>query len=112
VSVALVEFSGGSQFNATSKKEASDINKLYENLKVMIENIPESIPSKVYCVRYYDNNIYFEHLFKHQSKYIRHIDCSFRCPTTIRLIKSFIKEIPKLLQWKDAVVNQTLEYDE
>jgi hypothetical protein len=55
VSVALVEFSGGCQFNATVRKEASDINKLYPSLKVMIDKTPESIPSKAYCTRYHSN---------------------------------------------------------
>lgn len=41
VSVALVEFSGGCQFNVTARKEASDINKLYQGVKVMIDKIPE-----------------------------------------------------------------------
>jgi hypothetical protein len=55
VSVALAEFSGGCQFNATTSKEVSDINKLYQCLKLMIDKIPESIPPNVYCVRYYGN---------------------------------------------------------
>lgn len=54
VSLGLVAFSGGSpQFNATARKEASDVNKLYQSLKVVIDIPPESIPSEVYCIRYY-----------------------------------------------------------
>jgi hypothetical protein len=59
-----------------------------------------------------DNCVNFEHLYKYQDKYIRNIDCSFKCPTTARLIKSYIKKVPKMLQWKEAVVNQTLKYDD
>lgn len=52
VSVALVEFSGGSNDKTSTIKESSDIEKLYTKMLKVI-NDTDPIPKALYCVRFY-----------------------------------------------------------
>jgi hypothetical protein len=82
---ALVKFSGGLK-NASGTKELNDIEKFYENMLKLLENIPESKQKRVFRARFYgrisllltlqcahtnfstnlDKHIYFEQLVQHK----------------------------------------------
>lgn len=57
-----------------------------------------------------DNNIYFEQLFLHHGNYFREVYSSFACPTTPRLLVQYLKQVNNTLRWKEAVINQTLQF--
>ncbi|PHZ12555.1 uncharacterized protein RHIMIDRAFT_282526 [Rhizopus microsporus ATCC 52813] len=76
----------------------------------IVNKISKDVPKKFFSARCYDNTIYFEELFMHKDKCIRQIHSSFKSPTTIRLVIEYVSHIPKLLQWKEAVINQCLNF--
>ncbi|KAG1166478.1 hypothetical protein G6F36_012928 [Rhizopus arrhizus] len=112
MSPVLIDFSDGTKVNNTINKESSDINKLYLNMMNVIAGLPANVFKKTFCACFYDDKIYFEELFIHKQKYYRKTHTSFRCPTTPRLLIEYIKQIVKILQWKEAIVNLTLEFEE
>lgn len=63
VSPALVEFAGGLNDNTPSRKNSNDIKKLYEN---MIKMMQDTSADKMFCMRYYNHQIFFEKLIKHE----------------------------------------------
>ncbi|KAI9274151.1 hypothetical protein EDC94DRAFT_121087 [Helicostylum pulchrum] len=71
VSTCLIEFAGGIQCNSISTKEKSDTTKLYKNMKKIIKNLPDNIPKRVYCVRFFDSSLFFEELFMFENKFYR-----------------------------------------
>ncbi|KAF7720647.1 hypothetical protein EC973_006740 [Apophysomyces ossiformis] len=107
VSIALVEFSGGFNDKTSTIKESWDIEKLYTKM-LKIFNDTDPIPKAMYCVRFYANVMYFEKLCKYRGSMVRSTITSFVVPTTPRLVKKYVEQIPDLLAWKDDVVNQTL----
>ncbi|KAI7906510.1 uncharacterized protein BX663DRAFT_427493, partial [Cokeromyces recurvatus] len=111
-SPVLVEFPGGSKVNATINKEAYDINKLYSNMISIIADLPDNISKTMFCARFYDDNIYFEELFAFEESYFRKIRMSFCCSTTPRLLVNFTSQIPQILRWKEAVINQKLQFQD
>ncbi|PHZ09141.1 uncharacterized protein RHIMIDRAFT_264085 [Rhizopus microsporus ATCC 52813] len=78
----------------------------------VVASLPSSVSKKLFCARFHDGKICLEELFVHKRKYYRKIHTSFRCPTTPRLLIEYIKQITKILQWKEAIVNLTLEFEE
>ncbi|CAO3644771.1 unnamed protein product [Cunninghamella blakesleeana] len=110
ISTLLIEFSGGINNNNMASKEKNDITKIYKNLLTMLKTIPNNVDQHVFCARYYDNSIYFEQLHYHNNMYIRNQCASFICPTTPRLLIHYIMEIPNILKWKEAIVNQALQF--
>ncbi|KAI9242998.1 hypothetical protein EDC94DRAFT_591216 [Helicostylum pulchrum] len=104
VSTCLIEFAGGIQCNSTSTKEKSDTTKLYKNMKKIIINLPDNIPKRIYCVRFFE-------LFMLENKFYRNEHAKIVCPTTLELMKKYVEAVPKLFSWKHAVLNQTLEFN-
>ncbi|KAI7906635.1 uncharacterized protein BX663DRAFT_466708 [Cokeromyces recurvatus] len=68
--------------------------------------------TKCLCLIDLDNCIYFEELFVFKQNYFRKIHVSFHCPSMPRLLIKHIKQISKMLQWKEAVINQTLQFQD
>lgn len=53
IATCLIELSGGIHSNSSGAKEKFDTTKLYKNMKVLLLNLPDSIPKKVFCVRFF-----------------------------------------------------------
>ncbi|KAI8081089.1 hypothetical protein BDF21DRAFT_462743 [Thamnidium elegans] len=95
ISVALMEFSGGSNDKTSSIKESCDIEKLYTKMLKVIDDT-DHIPKAMYCVRFYANVMYFEKLCEYRGAMIRDIVTSFGIPTTPRLVKKYAQQVPAL----------------
>ncbi|KAG2231473.1 hypothetical protein INT48_008801 [Thamnidium elegans] len=95
ISVALMEFSGGSNDKTSSIKESCDIEKLYTKMLKAIDDT-DHIPKAMYCVRFYANVMYFEKLCEYRGAMIRDIVTSFGIPTTPRLVKKYAQQVPAL----------------
>ncbi len=52
--------------------------------------------------------IYFEKLLIFDDTMYRKIDATMEIPNTPRKLKAFIKEIPSILAWKEAVTSHAL----
>ncbi|PHZ10005.1 uncharacterized protein RHIMIDRAFT_293954, partial [Rhizopus microsporus ATCC 52813] len=52
ITTALVELSGGLK-KVSGTKELNDIEKFYENMLQLFDNIPESKQKRVFCARFY-----------------------------------------------------------
>lgn len=128
VSLILIEFSGGVSSNNTSIKKQSDTSKLYNMMKVF-EYLPETIKKQVFAIRFFsnassnifyqsillftnpyyydsiDNGVHFEQSLFHKDNYIHSQRACIICPTMPRLLLDYVKEVPNLMKWKDAIVN-------
>ncbi|KAG1181275.1 hypothetical protein G6F36_010002 [Rhizopus arrhizus] len=109
VTTTLVEFSGGLK-QTSNTKECKDVLKLYRNLLKILESIPSNIKKQAFCVRFYDEWMHFEHLVKINKDYIRNTVVSFQCPSNARLLVEYVKRIPMIFAWKEAIVTQALEF--
>ncbi|KAL9542031.1 hypothetical protein MBANPS3_008811 [Mucor bainieri] len=110
VTPGLIEFSGGINDGTTSSKEAHDIHKLYACLKkIMIDTNVDII----FAMRCYDNTsdhqIYFKKLVKYEDKLYRLIDVEAQIPNTPRKLVAYLKKIPDMIAWRQAVVNSVLQ---
>ncbi|RCH81410.1 hypothetical protein CU097_003658 [Rhizopus azygosporus] len=88
-SAGLIEFSGGGvqrpNFNQSS-----------------------SAARQTFCMRYYNKRIYFEKLTIYKKMLFRTIHATIETPTSPRKLVEFVKEIPNMLAWKEAVVDHTV----
>lgn len=131
-STALIELSGGIKVNATMKKEALAITKLYISIIKIIGTLPENITKKIFYARFYGNCSITTRLhwtntiyifiqtttptlksclyMTNEEIYFRKVYLSFRCPTTPRLLVDYIRHIPELLKGKAAVIKQILKF--
>ncbi|KAG1165208.1 hypothetical protein G6F36_013442 [Rhizopus arrhizus] len=109
VTTTLVEFSGGLK-QTSNTKECKDILKLYRNLLKIVESIPSSMKKQAFCVRFYDEWMHFEQLIKINEDYIRNTTVSFQCPSNARLLVDYVKKVPMIFAWKEAVITQALEF--
>lgn len=57
-----------------------------------------------------DEWMHFEHLVKINKDYIRNTVVSFQCPSNARLLVEYVKRIPMIFAWKEAIVTQALEF--
>ncbi|GAA5809211.1 hypothetical protein MFLAVUS_002616 [Mucor flavus] len=62
ISSGFIEFSGGSNGASTSDKEHNDIMKLYSKMVDVLNVYPPHVNKEIFCMRYYDNTIFFEKL--------------------------------------------------
>ncbi|KAG0930096.1 hypothetical protein G6F57_012031 [Rhizopus arrhizus] len=98
ISPGLVEFSGGINDRTSCLKNTKDIEKLYSN---MMKVMKDSKADKMFCMRCYGLNIYFEKLVKSDGVMYITIDVNMEIPTTPRKLVAYINKIPKIL----AVIN-------
>ncbi|CEP10658.1 hypothetical protein [Parasitella parasitica] len=105
ISPGLIEFSGGINDKTSSRKNSKDIEKLYSS---MIKVMKDAKTDRMFCVRCYGHYIYFEKLLIFDDTMYRKIDATMEIPNTPRKLKAFIKEIPSILAWKEAVTSHAL----
>ncbi|RCH88287.1 hypothetical protein CU097_011211 [Rhizopus azygosporus] len=79
-------------------------------MKVLLLNLPDTIPKKMFCVRFFDPLIFFEELFMLKGNFYKVIHATFVYPTTPQLLKDFVQGVSKLFAWKQAVLSQTLKF--
>ncbi|KAL0088350.1 hypothetical protein F4703DRAFT_1915457 [Phycomyces blakesleeanus] len=103
---ALVEFSGGINDHTSLHKNSNDIKKLYFNMaKIMTETKTESL----FCIRFYGHTIFFEKLVKYEDNMYRIVDATIEVPNTPRKLVAFIKKIPLIVAWKQAVIDYVID---
>ncbi|KAG1580223.1 hypothetical protein G6F48_010595 [Rhizopus delemar] len=101
----LVEFSGGINDKTSSLKYTKDIGKLYSN---MIKAMVDSKADKMFCIRCYGHHIYFEKLVNADGVMYRTVDVNMEIPTTPRKLIAYINEIPRMLAWKQTLINHAI----
>ncbi|KAG1294838.1 hypothetical protein G6F66_004867 [Rhizopus arrhizus] len=106
ISPVLIEFSGGINDKTSSHKNSKDIEKLYRNMIKIMNDIKTD---RMMCMRCYDHHIHFERLIKFDGTMYRKIDATIEIPNTPRKLKAYIKEIPKIFAWKQAVTNHMID---
>jgi hypothetical protein len=98
----------------------------------VFEYLPETVKKQVFAIRFFsnassnifyqpillftnpyyydsiDNGVHFEQSLFHKDKYIHPQRACIICPTTPRLLLDYVKEVPNLMKWKDAIVNNML----
>ncbi|KAG1493987.1 hypothetical protein G6F47_007703 [Rhizopus delemar] len=82
----LFAFSGGCNDKTSKIKEGCDISKLYSKMVDTIKDLPSVVSKEMYCVRFFDNQIYSEQLIEHHDTKFRNICVSLICPTSLRLL--------------------------
>ncbi|CAO3677301.1 unnamed protein product [Rhizopus microsporus] len=108
-SAGLIEFSGGGCNDQTSStKNQRDITKLYSKLMKVLDSQSSSAARQTFCMRYYNKRIYFEKLTIYKKMLFRTIHATIETPTSPRKLVEFVKEIPNMLAWKEAVVDHTV----
>ncbi|ORE16028.1 hypothetical protein BCV71DRAFT_272711 [Rhizopus microsporus] len=105
ISTGLIEFSGGINDKSSSRKNSKDIEKLYSN---MIKVMKNAKTNRMFCMRCYGHYIYFEKFFIFDDTMYKRIDATMEISNTPRKLKAFIKEIPSILAWKEAVISHDL----
>lgn len=108
IAPVLIEFSGGINDKTSSRKNSNDIEKLYRN---MAEIMKDTDTDQMFCMRCYGLNIYFEKLHKYDGVMYRSITANIEIPNTPRKLKAFIQEVPKILAWKQSVINYAIDLD-
>lgn len=103
VSSTLVEFAGSVNDNTSSLKNSNDIKKLYVN---MIKIMKDTGADKMFCMRCYDHQIFFEKLIKYDGAMYRIINANIEVPNTPRKLLAYLKEIPSIFAWKHGIINQ------
>ncbi|KAG1289377.1 hypothetical protein G6F65_000201 [Rhizopus arrhizus] len=106
ICLGLIEFSGGINDKTSSRKNSKDIEKLYSS---MIKVMKDAKTNRMFCMRCYGHYIYFEKLLIFDDTMYRKIDATMEIPNTPRKLKAFIKEIPSILAWKEAVGEEESE---
>ncbi|KAI8330396.1 hypothetical protein EDC96DRAFT_548954 [Choanephora cucurbitarum] len=110
ISPGFVEFSGGTNSNTTLTKERHDIKKLYSKIIDVISQYPPNIRKSSFCIRFYENTIFFEELSVYKKAMFRIQHVAVRIPTTVRLLIKFTDEIPKIIAWRNAVVKHVEQF--
>lgn len=108
-SACLIEFSGGCNDQTSSTKNQRDITKLYSKLIKVLDGQSSSAARQTFCMRYYNKRIHFEKLIIYKKMLFRIIHATIETPTSPRKLVEFVKEIPNILDWKEAVVEHTVE---
>ncbi|KAI8883038.1 hypothetical protein K501DRAFT_294854 [Backusella circina FSU 941] len=103
VSPALVEFAGSVNDNTSNRKNSNDIKELYVN---MVKIRKDTGADKMFCMRCYDHQIFFEKLIKYDDTMYRIIDASMEVPNTPQKLLAYVKEITSIFAWNHAVINQ------
>ncbi|CAO3670536.1 unnamed protein product [Rhizopus stolonifer] len=106
ISPALFEFSEGINDKTSAQKNSRDIEKLHRN---MIKVMNDTKTDRMFCMRCYDHYIYFERLIEFDGTMYRKIDATIKVPNTPRKLKAYIKEIPMIFAWKQAVINHVID---
>ncbi|OAD04724.1 hypothetical protein MUCCIDRAFT_79825 [Mucor lusitanicus CBS 277.49] len=106
ISPGFVEFSGGVKDNTTMTKECRDVFKLYTKMIELIRSYPDTAKKHVFCIRFYENTMFFEELTVYEETLFRIEHAAVIAPRTIRELIKFTDNIPKLISWKNAVVAQ------
>ncbi|KAI8645556.1 hypothetical protein BD408DRAFT_338648, partial [Parasitella parasitica] len=105
IAPGFVEFSGGINDKTSPLKYTKDNEKLYSN---MIKAMVDIKTDKMFCMRCYGHHIYFEKLVDVNGVMYRTIDVNMEIPTTPRKLIAYINEIPKILAWKQALINHAI----
>ncbi|CAO3678995.1 unnamed protein product [Rhizopus microsporus] len=105
IAPGLVESSGGINDKTSSQKKSKDIEKLYTNMVKVMEDIKTD---KMFCMRCFGHNIYFERLVHYDGVMYRTVDVVVEIPTTPRKLIAYINEIPNILAWEEALINHAL----
>ncbi|KAL0087881.1 hypothetical protein J3Q64DRAFT_1820887 [Phycomyces blakesleeanus] len=105
IAPGLVEFSGVINDKTSSQINAKDIEKLYTNMVKVMEDIKTD---KMFCIRCFGHNLYFEKLVHYDGVMYRTVDVVVEIPTKLRKIIAYINEIPNILSWKEALINHAL----
>ncbi|KAI8880091.1 hypothetical protein K501DRAFT_255655 [Backusella circina FSU 941] len=108
-SAGLIEFSGGCNDQTSSTKNQQDITKLYSKLMKVLDGQSSSAARQTFCMRYYNKRIHFEKLTIYKKMLFRTIHATIETPTSPRKLVEFVKEIPNMLAWKEAVIEHTVE---
>ncbi|RCH83415.1 hypothetical protein CU098_006074 [Rhizopus stolonifer] len=108
-SAGLIEFSGGCNDQTSGTKNQRDITKLYSKLMKVLDGQSSSAARQTFCMRYYNKRIHFEKLIIYKKMLFRIIHATIETPTSPRKLVEFVKEIPNMLAWKEAVVEHTVE---
>lgn len=109
--------------HTSTRKNSNDIQKLYVN---MISIMKDNGTNKMFCMRYYGNNmpclilinlnqhppldhhIYFEKLVKYDDITYRIIDARIEVSNTPQKILPYINQIPSMFAWKDVIIDHIL----
>lgn len=122
ISPELIEFSGGCNDKTSSSKNQRGITKLYSNMfqlskyficVIMVKSWP--IFFHYFILNYYSfwtigKSIYFEKLTRYNGFMFRTIHVAIEVPTTPRNLIAYLQELPKILAWKEAVVNYAIQF--
>ncbi|CAO3696422.1 unnamed protein product [Rhizopus microsporus] len=106
IAPVIIEFSGGINDKTSSRKNSNDIEKLYRNMAKIMK---DTDTDQMFCMRCYGLNIYFEKLHKYDDVMYRSITANIEIPNTPRKLKAFIQEVPKILAWKQSVINYAID---
>ncbi|KAI9026426.1 hypothetical protein CLU79DRAFT_698637, partial [Phycomyces nitens] len=98
-----IEFSGGHN-DQTNTKNHRDTTKLYS--KLILDSQSSLTIEIILCAT--DKGIYFEKLTGYNNMLFRSIHASIETPTSSKKLVGFVKEIPNILAWKQAVVDHTV----
>jgi hypothetical protein len=104
----------------------------YSNMLQILKSLPFVTTAQIFCIRYYgkimayfffnyfilnyysfwtiDKSIYFEKLTRYNGSMFRTIHATIEIPTTPRKLVAYLQELPKILAWKEAVVNYAIQF--
>lgn len=132
ISPVLIEFSGGCTGKSLSIKNQHDISKLYSNMSQILKTLPSVEIAQCFVfvimvkpwliffnhfiLNYYsfcaiDKYVYFEKLSMYNSMMFRSLHATIEVPTTPRTLLAYIQNVPKILAWKQAVIDHTLQFN-
>ncbi|KAI8638120.1 hypothetical protein BD408DRAFT_453816 [Parasitella parasitica] len=110
ISPGFLEFSGGANNNTTITKERRDVKKLYSKMIDVMNQYSPKIRKKSFCIRFYENTIFFEELSVYKKAMFRIQHVAITIPTTVRSLVKFADEIPKIIAWRNAVVKHVEQF--
>lgn len=98
----------------------------------ILKTLPSVETAQMFCIRYYgkimafffnyfilnyysfcaiDKCVYFEKLSMYNGMMFRSLHATIEVPTTPRTLVAYIQNVPKILAWKQAVIDHTLQFD-
>lgn len=95
----------------------------------ILKTLPSVEIAQMFCIRYYgkimvnhfilnyysfcaiDKYVYFEKLSMYNSMMFRSLHATIEVPTTPRTLVAHIQNVPKILAWKQAVIDHTLQFN-
>lgn len=106
----LVEFSGGFDFNTTSKKENDDENKLVDGINEILKYNDAlgtmDYPIPQFYVRFFGRQLTFESIcLLKNGKLVKRHYFTINCPATCGELIELASMYPKLLDWKQTIIN-------